>query len=394
MLQAWLNPAWALVGALVIMPRISLFGYWAHSYWGGAVPAIGGALAFGAFARLVKRPEPKYAWLLGAGLFISANSRPYESAVLGAVLGIGLLLWMWRGGAYKKLWPHFAIISVIVLSFTALHNYRVTGDPLKLPYQRNRELYGTPQSFYWQKPVPMVQSEHPLLIKNQEWQLEQHEAGQSPGRLLEITQRRLFDVWLFFAAPLWTPALLFVPWLSRRFRLPLLALALVLIATLLYPFSFSHYYGPVACVFILIVLAGLQRLRGITWRGKPSGAAFCSILLLACPLTYLLFIATDINQARFVQQPKRPRTQLLEALQRMGGSHVVFVNYSPTHDFNNELVYNAADIDASDVVWARNMTAADNMEVIRYYKGRRFWIFEPDARPPRLNPYPGLGQGN
>jgi len=387
MLQAWLSRAWALIGALVIMPRITLFGYWAHSYWGGAVPAIGGALALGALARMTKKPKPLHGWLMGIGIFIAGNSRPYESAVLTLVLGVAFLLWMRRGGAYQIVARPLAVMALVSIAFTALHNYRVTGSPLKLPYERNRELYGTPQSFYWQKPVPEVPSQHAPLVLNQRWQLQMHQAGQSLPELGQITQRRLFDLWLFFAAPLWTPALFFVPWLSQRFRMPLAALAMVLIATLLYPFSFSHYYGPVAGVFILIVLAGLERMRRFTLAGKPAGAAFCSILLLSCPATYLLLISSDISNAREVKQPQKPRTQALEALKKMGGSHVVFVHYRPDHDFNNELVYNDADIDAAQVVWARDMGPLENLEVIRYYQGRRFWIFEPDVHPPRLTPY-------
>jgi hypothetical protein len=386
MLQAWFSNAWSLV-AVVMMPRITLFGYWAHSFWGGAVPAIGGALALGALARMMKKPRASHGWMMGIGIFIAGNSRPYEGAVLTLVLGITFLIWVFRGGAFKTVLVPLSVMAMIAISFTALHNYRVTGDPTKLPYQHNRELYGTPQSFYWQNPVPLVPSEHAPIVLNQRWQLQMHEAGQSLSDLARITRGRLFDLWLFFAAPLWTPALFFVPWFSSRYRLPLAALLMVLVATLLYPFSFSHYYGPVAGVFFLILIAGLENLRRLKLSGKPVGAAFSSILMLACPATYLLFVSYDIMGAQGVRQPHKPRTQAISALEKMGGSHVIFVRYRPDHDFNNEYVYNAADIDASNIVWARDMGSLENLEVMRYYQGRRFWLFEPDMRPPRLTPY-------
>ncbi|MGD1108446.1 MAG: hypothetical protein ABR865_15505, partial [Terracidiphilus sp.] len=53
----------------------------------------------------------------------------------------------------------------------------------------------------------------------------------------------------------------------------------------------------------------------------------------------------------------------------------------------DEWVYNRADIDGSKVVWAREMNAADNSELIHYYGDRRVWLVEPDAIPARIEPY-------
>jgi len=50
-------------------------------------------------------------------------------------------------------------------------------------------------------------------------------------------------------------------------------------------------------------------------------------------------------------------------------------------------VYNGANIDKSKVVWARDMGAAENEELIHYYKDRRAWLLEADETPPRLAPY-------
>ena len=51
----------------------------------------------------------------------------------------------------------------------------------------------------------------------------------------------------------------------------------------------------------------------------------------------------------------------------------------------NEWVYNAADIDASAVVWAREM--ADNSALLKYFATRRIWLLEADKRPRQLEPY-------
>ncbi len=64
------------------------------------------------------------------------------------------------------------------------------------------------------------------------------------------------------------------------------------------------------------------------------------------------------------------------------------VRYSPGHYPFDEWVYNAPDIDGAKVIWAREMDAANNLELIRYYKDRNVWLVQPDAQPPQVSAYP------
>jgi hypothetical protein len=72
----------------------------------------------------------------------------------------------------------------------------------------------------------------------------------------------------------------------------------------------------------------------------------------------------------------------------MEGQHLLLVRYKPDHNRHIEWVYNGADIDGSKVVWARDMGAAQNAELIDYFRGRHIWLLEADESPRIISPYP------
>ena len=80
------------------------------------------------------------------------------------------------------------------------------------------------------------------------------------------------------------------------------------------------------------------------------------------------------------------RIVVAQELARIPGQLLVFVRYLPQHIFQDEWVYNAADIDASRVVWARDL-GPENENLLRYYPGRIALLLEPDFRQPRLSEY-------
>jgi hypothetical protein len=55
-------------------------------------------------------------------------------------------------------------------------------------------------------------------------------------------------------------------------------------------------------------------------------------------------------------------------------------------------VYNDPDIPASKVIWARDMGANDNAELLDYFRDRQAWLLvvsdsATDNQPPTLAPY-------
>lgn len=96
----------------------------------------------------------------------------------------------------------------------------------------------------------------------------------------------------------------------------------------------------------------------------------------------------DLSRADGETSFSLKRARILAHLKEERGRHLVIVRYGPNHSPHREWVYNDAHIDGPEVVWAREMDATQNRKLLEYFKDRRIWLLEADARPPELVPYP------
>jgi len=146
--------------------------------------------------------------------------------------------------------------------------------------------------------------------------------------------------------------------------------------------------APITALIVCIVVQGLRHVRAWRWQGQPSGAFLCRAVLVIC---VLMMPFQALLGHRFHTRPEwgsgLERARILGQLDSLPGDQLVIVHYSPDHACQMEWVYNGADIDGSKVVWARDMGAAKNQELIEYYKERRMWLVEPDQKPVRVTPY-------
>src|SRR5260370_6309438 len=180
---------------------------------------------------------------------------------------------------------------------------------------------------------------------------------------------------LLFSVPLLL--LLFV--LRRRHLWVLLLSAVaLLVGNAMYPFFFPHYAAPLCGLILLFVVYGMRYLRVLTFRTRAGGALVFRMLLLAIGVSTLCTTAGGLLQAWHVSATYTLRRQVLEQLQARGGKHLVLVRYSPSHEFHYGVVFNDADLDRSQELWAHQLNKARNNGLIEHYPGREGWLFNPD----------------
>src|SRR5262245_56327219 len=98
MLQGWLPPLYAALGSLFLIAQFGVISYSANEYWGGALPAAGGALVLGALPRLVRRASLSVSVLAAFGVVLLANTRPYEGLIVTVAAAATLVWWRRREG--------------------------------------------------------------------------------------------------------------------------------------------------------------------------------------------------------------------------------------------------------------------------------------------------------
>jgi len=377
---------------------MGMFSYWANSYCGGAVAAIGGALVLGAWPRIVRRQRLGDALMLGLGLAIMANSRPYEGFILALPVAVSLFLWMLgrRRPPPRVLMPRVVLPVLLILAITGgAMSYcfsRVTGDPLRMPYQVNRATYGVAPYLIWQTPNPEPAYRH-IAMRDFYLHIElpAYQRMRSATGFVRETAIKFLVIWGFYLGPVLTIPLFALPWTlrDRRIRWLVVAGAVSLAGMAVVTFFIPHYVAVITAVIIALVLQAMRHLR--TWRpeGRPIGMALVHALVvvsvLLVPVHAWLWARKGPETLASIG-PQRAR--ILTRLEALPDRQLVMVRYQPQHDPLQEWVYNGADIDGSKVVWARDMGPEQNEELLRDYKDRRVWVVEVDDRTAKLDAYP------
>ena len=401
MLRAWTSPGWALVGGLLAVAEFGPLSQWMNSYWGGALPAMAGCLVFGALPRLRQNARTRDAVLLAVGLALHWLTRPYESLFL--FLAVALYFapsWReWRRLA--KVAPEAALILVTAGAITLFHNKAVTGSWTTLPEALSQQQYGVPAALTFQSnPVPSRELT-PQQALDYRMQLGfRGSRGETLRTYLERLEYRVRYYRFFFFPPLYLALAAFL-FTLRKDRHGWVALTCLLFAlgVNFFPAFQLHYVAAVTCLFLLMSVAGLEALSTLVVRGQPAGADAARLLLLLCAGQFVLWYGLHVADRSPLSLALRPyetwdginhgnperRIYVNRQLGQMPGRLLVFVRYSPLHPFQDEWVYNGADVADSRIIWRATGTGADQ-QLEALYPGRKVLLFEPDARPPRITP--------
>jgi hypothetical protein len=410
MLQGWLPPIWALMGGSLAAIRLGTFSYWANSYWGGAVAAIGGALVLGALPRIKRHELPRDAILMGLGLAIVASSRPYEGLFFSLPVGVALLIRIFHRGkaALTSIVLPLGLVLALTAAAMAFYFWRTTGSAVHTPYLINLATYNPVPYFPWQsvKSLPVF---HHAAMKSfyMGWWLQQYNFGRAHPIQLVIIKFNLF--WFFFLGPLFSVPLfalaVVLPYgmplniVPHRVRFLLVVCSVSTIGMLLPVYFDAHYAAPLTAAIYALLIMAMQRIRRWRWHGRRTGLALVRWVPVIAITMLLVRTATAAFHLPISIWPAPPtwcsptpqlldRAQIEAQLDRMGGRHLIIVRYNQQHDPENEWVFNKADIGNSTVIWAREMGPGENEELVRYFKDREVWLLEPDEMPPRLTTYP------
>jgi hypothetical protein len=372
MLRGWTSPRWALIGGLLCVFEFGPLNQWSNDYWGGSLAAAGGCLVFGALPRLRDRFRLRDALLLGLGLGVNLLVRPYESLFL--VLSVILFRLPVRALLIA------ALVVLPAIGITLLQNKRVTDSWISLPYSVSQYQYGVPASLTFQANV----TPHNNLTREQDLEYRSQRAFRASevetvGSYFRRLIYRVRYYRFYFYAPLYVAVIAFLVSIRiYRYLWVILTVGLFALGTNFFPAFQFHYLGAVVCLFVLMSVAGLE------WMSRrDAGAKGALVILWLCFAQFGFSYATGAVDERV---PLR-RIAVGRQISKIPGKLLVFVRYWPNHIFQDEWVYNAADIDGSRVVWARDLGEPEDEKLRRYYPDRAVWLLEPDAVPPALAPY-------
>jgi hypothetical protein len=276
-----------------------------------------------------------------------------------------------------------------------VYDHRVTGNALRLPYVEHDRQYAYVSAFSFLPLSPEKTYRHASIFNlHHRWEFD-HWARSRSWQLLVDRPKDWYSALSTLAGGLpfvlMLAAFLASTVRDRRMLLPIICIAAALLGSLVQIVYYPHYAAPATAAILIVLVQSFRHLRLYRFAGKPVGRFLSrAIPSVACLVLLGSEGARLWRQEKIEQsQPVNARRDKLEAALRERSSrrNVIIVRYSGNQNPHEEWVYNRADIDAAEVVWAHDMGAQENRKLLEYFKDRSIWLFDPDRDPEQMQLY-------
>jgi hypothetical protein len=397
MLLAWVSRGWALLGAMLAVFHPELL-FWSQSYWGGSIALGAGAMVIGALPRILKAMRMREVIVLGIGIAVLANTRPFEGLMLVIpVLGTLAVWGLFRKDraqrmefVYRIALP-LGIMGVITAGWMGFYNWRVTGSPAKLPYVLHEEQYASAPLFVFESPRPQPKVPfQEIMAAHVDWDLHDYQvAREAPldnlrqkfSMQLNRYQHRTALLFPLIALP-------WVIWRDRRLAASILLMLSTALAVGMETFTKSHYIAGVAGLMLILIVGCMRHLYCWQRQRRAGQLLVWSVVLMTAFGYGCRYIEVAWPESVLPGEPLGAQRERIEAkLNDLAGKHLVLVSYDVPQGIVPEWVYNAANVDDAKVVWAHDMGPAENQDLINYYRYRRVWHVLVSPKPAEAIPY-------
>ncbi len=270
------------------------------------------------------------------------------------------------------------------------YNWRLTGNALLMPHVLRTRTFHSSGLFLWERQGP------PLHYHNQQFEdfyngWERQNYRNTWSDVLRVTNEKFTRLGSTFA---WWGALLLIPALpfvlrDRKMRLLLVVFGVGALGVFSVIWSFPHYAAPFTCAVVALIVQAIRHLRTMRLARWPLGKwlTLASVLMLIF-VTGRNVMHRHCDPADWFCQGDPSRATIQTRLEQAPGKHLILVRYEPgNHNIHDEWVFNGADIDGAKVLWAREMDAAQNAKLLKYFNDRQAWLVEPDEDNTELLPY-------
>ena len=387
-----------------------------YLYRRGLVAGLGGALVLGALPGFMKTARFRYGMLMAVGIVLVAVTRPYEGLLLCLPVAVVLGHWVLFGKnrpAPTVLLRRAAVPLLLMVAAGAwmgYYDYRVFGSPLPCPTPSIAPPTPWRPITSGSMPRPEPAYRHMGMRRfYYDSEMDTYMQGSAPG--------------LDFVPAPWQkprPPCCFLPASScflrsscgrrvlhdRRIRFLILCVAVLMAGMLDRDISSASLRGSIHGGILCNRIAGHAPPPGLETGDKPVGKALVRLTVTLClalavvrvfagPLGFRTAAWPPSNWADTWYGPDHygtERAQIKVALEQLPGKQLVLVHDSPSRHPLDQWVYNEPDIDASKVVWAWDMDATNNRELMEYYPNRQVWSIHMDTEPATVSPYPGPGR--